>query len=65
MNNNYTANNRRNSDEDPRSGTRAGRPNSTGYLRQSDLYEGHVDSCATEQTVMTTIPEGALPHFIL
>ncbi|XP_018798445.1 PREDICTED: platelet-derived growth factor receptor alpha isoform X1 [Bactrocera latifrons] len=57
MNNNYTANNRRNSDEDPRSGTRAGRPNSTGYLRQSDLYEGHVDSCATEQTVMTTIPE--------
>nr|XP_036222267.1 vascular endothelial growth factor receptor 1 isoform X13 [Bactrocera oleae] len=47
----------RNSDEDPRSGTRAGRPNSTGYLRQSDLYEGHVDSCATEQTVMTTIPE--------
>ncbi|XP_054744163.1 vascular endothelial growth factor receptor 1 isoform X4 [Anastrepha obliqua] len=47
----------RNSDNDPRSGTRAGRPNSTGYLRQSDLYEGNVDSCATEQTVMTTIPE--------
>ncbi|XP_054082940.1 mast/stem cell growth factor receptor Kit isoform X2 [Zeugodacus cucurbitae] len=47
----------RNSDEDPRSGTRAGRPNSTGYLRQSDLYEGHVDSCATEQTIITTIPE--------
>ncbi|XP_054082942.1 vascular endothelial growth factor receptor 1 isoform X4 [Zeugodacus cucurbitae] len=57
VNNNYTANNRRNSDEDPRSGTRAGRPNSTGYLRQSDLYEGHVDSCATEQTIITTIPE--------
>ncbi|XP_055840031.1 vascular endothelial growth factor receptor 1 [Episyrphus balteatus] len=48
----------RNSENDPRSGTRAGRPNSSNYLRQSDLYEGHVDSCATEQTVMTTIPEG-------
>ncbi|XP_036328930.1 vascular endothelial growth factor receptor 1-like isoform X5 [Rhagoletis pomonella] len=58
VNNNYTANNRRNSENDPRSGTRAGRPNSAGYLRQSDLYEGHVDSGATEQTVMTTIPEG-------
>ncbi|XP_067624151.1 vascular endothelial growth factor receptor 1 isoform X3 [Eurosta solidaginis] len=57
MNNNYSANNRRDSDNDPRSGTRAGRPNSAGYVRQSDLYEGHVDSCATEQTVMTTIPE--------
>ncbi|XP_020713104.1 vascular endothelial growth factor receptor 1 isoform X2 [Ceratitis capitata] len=57
MNNNYTANNRRNSDNDPRSGTRPGRPNSSGYLRQSDLYEGQMDSCATEQTVMTTIPE--------
>lgn len=60
MNNNYTINNRSNSnsDNDPRSGTRAGRPNSSGYLRQSDLYEGQVDSCATEQTIMTTIPEG-------
>ncbi|XP_055921707.1 vascular endothelial growth factor receptor 1-like isoform X2 [Eupeodes corollae] len=48
----------RNSENDPRSGTRAGRPNSSNYLRQSDLYEGHVDSCATEQTVMTTVPEG-------
>ncbi|CAD6999743.1 unnamed protein product [Ceratitis capitata] len=48
---------RGNSDNDPRSGTRPGRPNSSGYLRQSDLYEGQMDSCATEQTVMTTIPE--------
>ncbi|XP_037960858.1 vascular endothelial growth factor receptor kdr-like isoform X2 [Teleopsis dalmanni] len=46
-----------NTDNDPRSGTRAGRPNSSGYMRRSDLYEGHVDSCATEQTVMTTIPD--------
>ncbi|KAL9930187.1 PDGF- and VEGF-receptor related isoform 3-T5 [Glossina fuscipes fuscipes] len=47
----------RNSDNDPRSGTRAGRPNSTGYITQSELYEGQLNTCATEQTVMTTVPE--------
>ncbi|XP_065357936.1 vascular endothelial growth factor receptor 1 isoform X3 [Calliphora vicina] len=47
----------RNSDNDPRSGTRAGRPNSTGYITQSELYEGQVNTCGTEQTVMTTVPE--------
>ncbi|KAL9930189.1 PDGF- and VEGF-receptor related isoform 5-T7 [Glossina fuscipes fuscipes] len=57
MNNNYSINNRRNSDNDPRSGTRAGRPNSTGYITQSELYEGQLNTCATEQTVMTTVPE--------
>uniref|UniRef100_A0A1B0GCK6 Ig-like domain-containing protein n=1 Tax=Glossina morsitans morsitans TaxID=37546 RepID=A0A1B0GCK6_GLOMM len=46
-----------NSDNDPRSGTRAGRPNSTGYITQSELYEGQLNTCATEQTVMTTVPE--------
>ncbi|XP_037824042.1 vascular endothelial growth factor receptor 1 isoform X1 [Lucilia sericata] len=58
MNNYYSMNNRSNSDNDPRSGTRAGRPNSTGYITQSELYEGQVNTCATEQTVMTTVPEG-------
>ncbi|XP_046803769.1 vascular endothelial growth factor receptor kdr-like [Lucilia cuprina] len=57
MNNYYSMNNRSNSDNDPRSGTRAGRPNSTGYITQSELYEGQVNTCATEQTVMTTVPE--------
>ncbi|KAL5278980.1 KDR family protein [Megaselia abdita] len=46
------------SDNDPRSGTRAGRPNSRGYIHQSDLYNSNIDSCNTEQTIMTTIPEG-------
>lgn len=58
MNNNYSMNNRRNTDNDPRYGTRAGRPNSTGYLTQSELYEGQLNTCATEQTVLTTVPEG-------
>lgn len=56
MNNNQ---NQRNSDNDPRSGTRAGRPNSTGYMTQSELYEGdQLNTCATEQTILTTVPEG-------
>lgn len=58
MNNNYSINNRSNSDNDPRSGTRAGRPGSAGYITQSELYEGGVNTCGTEQTVMTTVPEG-------
>ncbi|KAM7353304.1 PDGF- and VEGF-receptor related isoform 6-T7 [Cochliomyia hominivorax] len=60
MNTYYSMNNRSNSDNDPRSGTRAGRPNSTGYITQSELYEGQVNTCATEQTVMTTVPEGVI-----
>lgn len=58
INNTYDSHSRPTSDNDPRPGTRGGRPNSKGYLRQSDLYEGHMDSAATEQTVMTTVPEG-------
>lgn len=58
MNNYYSMNNRRNSDNEPRSGTRAGRPGSTGYMSQSEYYEGQVNTCGTEQTVMTTVPEG-------
>lgn len=46
------------SDNDPRSGTRAGRPNSRGYIQQSEVYDSNLDSCNTEQTIMTTIPEG-------
>ena len=67
MNNNYNMNRSRpNSDNDPRPGTRGGRPNSRGYSHQSELYEGHVDSAATEQTVMTTVPEGRfLEKYIL
>ncbi|XP_015036033.2 platelet-derived growth factor receptor alpha isoform X5 [Drosophila pseudoobscura] len=42
----------RNSDNDPRSGTRAGRPGSAGYS-----YDRQTDTCATEATVMTTVPE--------
>uniref|UniRef100_A0A1I8QDA6 Receptor protein-tyrosine kinase n=1 Tax=Stomoxys calcitrans TaxID=35570 RepID=A0A1I8QDA6_STOCA len=57
MNNYYSINNRRETDNDPRSGTRAGRPGSTGYITQSELYEGQVNTCGTERTVMTTVPE--------
>ncbi|BFF95551.1 vascular endothelial growth factor receptor kdr-like [Drosophila madeirensis] len=42
----------RNSDNDPRSGTRAGRPGSAGYS-----YDRQTDTCATEATMMTTVPE--------
>ncbi|XP_026843932.1 platelet-derived growth factor receptor alpha isoform X3 [Drosophila persimilis] len=42
----------RNSDNDPRSGTRAGRPGSAGYS-----YDRQTDTCATEATVMTTVPD--------
>ncbi|KAL7741115.1 hypothetical protein ACLKA6_018146 [Drosophila palustris] len=42
----------RNSDNDPRSGTRAGRT-TTG----SCSYDRQMDTCATEATVMTTVPE--------
>ncbi|BFF95548.1 vascular endothelial growth factor receptor 1 [Drosophila madeirensis] len=52
VNNNYTQNHRRNSDNDPRSGTRAGRPGSAGYS-----YDRQTDTCATEATMMTTVPE--------
>ncbi|XP_026843934.1 vascular endothelial growth factor receptor kdr-like isoform X5 [Drosophila persimilis] len=52
VNNNYTQNHRRNSDNDPRSGTRAGRPGSAGYS-----YDRQTDTCATEATVMTTVPD--------
>ncbi|XP_030384764.1 vascular endothelial growth factor receptor 1 isoform X2 [Scaptodrosophila lebanonensis] len=51
-NNNYTNNHRRNSDNDPRSGTRAGRPGSAGYS-----YETRTDTCATEATMLTTIED--------
>ncbi|XP_075152241.1 PDGF- and VEGF-receptor related isoform X3 [Haematobia irritans] len=57
MNNYYSINNHRDTDNDPRSGTRAGRPGSTGYITQSELYEGQVNTCGTERTVMTTVPE--------
>lgn len=53
VNNNYTHTNRRNSDNDPRPGTRAGRTVSGGCS-----YDRQVDTCATEATVMTTVPEG-------
>ncbi|XP_046867010.1 vascular endothelial growth factor receptor 3 isoform X5 [Drosophila willistoni] len=52
VNNNYTQTHRRNSENDPRSGTRAGRPGSAGYS-----YDRQMDTCATEATVMTTVPE--------
>lgn len=55
VNNNYTHTNRRNSDNDPRPGTRAGRTVSGGCS-----YDRQVDTCATEATVMTTVPEGKL-----
>uniref|UniRef100_A0A1I8MMD5 Protein tyrosine kinase n=1 Tax=Musca domestica TaxID=7370 RepID=A0A1I8MMD5_MUSDO len=57
MNNYYSINNRRETDNDPRSGTRAGRPGSTGYISKSELYEGQINTCGTENTVMTTVPE--------
>ncbi|KAH8409381.1 hypothetical protein KR222_002180, partial [Zaprionus bogoriensis] len=53
VNNNYTHTHRRNSDNDPRSGTRAGRTTSGG-----GSYDRQMDTCATEATVMTTVPEG-------
>ncbi|KRG02703.1 uncharacterized protein Dmoj_GI14251, isoform B [Drosophila mojavensis] len=52
VNNNYTHHNRRNSDNDPRSGTRAGRTVTGG-----STYDRQMDTCATEATVMTTVPE--------
>ncbi|XP_030080356.1 vascular endothelial growth factor receptor 1 isoform X3 [Drosophila hydei] len=52
VNNNYTHHNRRNSDNDPRSGTRAGRTVTGG-----STYDRQIDTCATEATVMTTVPE--------
>ncbi|XP_060666911.1 vascular endothelial growth factor receptor 1 isoform X3 [Drosophila nasuta] len=54
VNNNYTQNHRSNSDNDPRSGTRAGRTTSGGG---STTYDRQLDTCATEATVMTTVPE--------
>ncbi|XP_061389620.1 platelet-derived growth factor receptor alpha, partial [Musca vetustissima] len=57
MNNYYSMNNRSDTDNDPRSGTRAGRPGSTGYISKSELYEGQINTCGTENTVMTTVPE--------
>ncbi|XP_030080357.1 vascular endothelial growth factor receptor 1 isoform X4 [Drosophila hydei] len=42
----------RNSDNDPRSGTRAGRTVTGG-----STYDRQIDTCATEATVMTTVPE--------
>ncbi|KAH8263498.1 hypothetical protein KR044_009761, partial [Drosophila immigrans] len=56
VNNNYTQNHRSNSDNDPRSGTRAGRTTSGGGC--STTYDRQLDTCATEATVMTTVPEG-------
>lgn len=53
VNNNYTHTHRRNSDNDPRSGTRAGRTVTGG-----STYDRQLDTCATEATVMTTVPEG-------
>ncbi|KAH8412133.1 hypothetical protein KR009_000017, partial [Drosophila setifemur] len=50
-NNTQSSPHRRNSDNDPRSGTRAGRPGS-GSATYS--YDRQVDTCAT---VMTTVPE--------
>nr|XP_016943226.1 vascular endothelial growth factor receptor 1 isoform X4 [Drosophila suzukii] len=50
-NNTQPPNHRRNSDNDPRSGTRAGRPGS-GNATYS--YDRQMDTCAT---VMTTVPE--------
>ncbi|KAH8378483.1 hypothetical protein KR093_011649, partial [Drosophila rubida] len=55
VNNNYTQNHRSNSDNDPRSGTRAGRTTSGGGC--STTYDRQLDTCATEATVMTTVPE--------
>ncbi|XP_017854588.1 vascular endothelial growth factor receptor 1 isoform X2 [Drosophila busckii] len=52
VNNNYTHTHRRNSDNDPRAGTRAGRTVTGG-----STYDHQVDTCATEATVMTTVPE--------
>ncbi|XP_030556617.1 platelet-derived growth factor receptor alpha isoform X2 [Drosophila novamexicana] len=52
VNNNYTHTHRRNSDNDPRSGTRAGRTVTGG-----STYDRQLDTCATEATVMTTVPE--------
>ncbi|XP_073825349.1 PDGF- and VEGF-receptor related isoform X12 [Musca autumnalis] len=57
MNNYYSMNSRSDTDNDPRSGTRAGRPGSTGYISKSELYEGQINTCGTENTVMTTVPE--------
>lgn len=65
MNNYYSMNNRRDTDNDPRSGTRAGRPGSTGYISRSELYEGNVNTCGTENTVMTTVPEGKFEKYII
>ncbi|XP_055376081.1 platelet-derived growth factor receptor alpha isoform X2 [Condylostylus longicornis] len=49
----YEYNSRRISENDPRSGTRPGRPNSQGYIRQSELYyASEVDSAMTQQTVV-------------
>ncbi|XP_043950379.1 platelet-derived growth factor receptor alpha isoform X4 [Drosophila biarmipes] len=53
-NNTQPPTHRRNSDNDPRSGTRAGRPGS-GTATYS--YERQMDTCAT---VMTTVPEDDL-----
>ncbi|XP_032591789.2 platelet-derived growth factor receptor alpha isoform X2 [Drosophila grimshawi] len=49
VNNNYTHNHRRNSDNDPRAGTRAGRT-----VSGTCSYDPQLDTCAT---VMTTVPE--------
>ncbi|XP_073825361.1 PDGF- and VEGF-receptor related isoform X20 [Musca autumnalis] len=54
---NFELDRRSDTDNDPRSGTRAGRPGSTGYISKSELYEGQINTCGTENTVMTTVPE--------
>lgn len=51
-NNTQPPTHRRNSDNDPRSGTRAGR---TGSGTATYSYDRQMDTCAT---VMTTVPEG-------
>lgn len=57
-NNTHSSPHRRNSDNDPRSGTRAGRT-VTGNATYS--YDRQMDTCAT---VMTTVPEGIMAIFI-
>ncbi|XP_073825353.1 PDGF- and VEGF-receptor related isoform X14 [Musca autumnalis] len=57
---NFELDRRSDTDNDPRSGTRAGRPGSTGYISKSELYEGQINTCGTENTVMTTVPEGVV-----